>query len=311
MPIGRQSNALFHTLITFVALFLAATTFAVTYYIKAAKQSAAAATAKAQLGELASTREIQEIGSVVGAKQGGKSRFGTMVGYFNETVAAIIGGLPDDNSMENKTAAVKRKIAETFKQIGQEAADINDPNTAGLIPVIEKMKARMDEATALSTDISQQLEDLRARFDDASAANAEKEKTLLEEKQKNQQQVADIAKDYNDLKVLVEQSSEQRIKTLMNQLDEEKTTCKTLNSKLLKTEAELKLAQERIKTIQENLQKVVPPPDSEVAAFKTDGKIMLVDDSTQTVHLNIGSDDHVYKGLTFSVYDRNAPIPKG
>jgi len=36
----------------------------------------------------------------------------------------------------------------------------------------------------------------------------------------------------------------------------------------------------------------------------------LLDDHAKTVRLNIGSDDHVYQGLTFSVYDRNVPIPK-
>jgi len=36
----------------------------------------------------------------------------------------------------------------------------------------------------------------------------------------------------------------------------------------------------------------------------------LVDDSAKVVHLNIGRDDRVYPGLTFSVYDKNMPIPK-
>jgi hypothetical protein len=36
----------------------------------------------------------------------------------------------------------------------------------------------------------------------------------------------------------------------------------------------------------------------------------LIDNQAQIVHLNIGSDDRVYPGLTFSVYEKGMPIPK-
>ncbi len=61
---------------------------------------------------------------------------------------------------------------------------------------------------------------------------------------------------------------------------------------------------------QEKLTAIVPPPDSETPAFQPDGKILLVDNQTKMAHLNIGSDDRVYPGLTFSVYDKNFPIPR-
>lgn len=93
----------------------------------------------------------------------------------------------------------------------------------------------------------------------------------------------------------------------MAQLDEERDERKRINQQLLKTKAELAISEERIKRAQERLHALVPPPDSEVAAYKPDGKIILIDNSTRTVHLNIGSDDHVYRGLTFSVYEKNIP----
>jgi hypothetical protein len=91
---------------------------------------------------------------------------------------------------------------------------------------------------------------------------------------------------------------------------EERDNLRTTNQELLKTQAELGMAQERMKKALEKLQEVKPLPDREVAAFKPDGEVILVDEQAKAVHLNIGSDNHIYRGLTFSVYHRNASIAK-
>ena len=188
--------------------------------------------------------------------------------------------------------------------------EIDDPNTIGIVRVIEKLKTKLDNTTNAALVLQEQLERLKNRFDDAMEATREKEQTLLAEKEKYQQQVNEIKKDYNDLKTMMQQTSEQQVRTLIAQLDEERDNRKKLSQQLLKTEAELTTAEERIKRAQEKLHALVPSPDSEIAAYKPDGKIILIDDAAKIVHLNIGSDDHVYRGLTFWVYEKNMPIPK-
>ena len=54
----------------------------------------------------------------------------------------------------------------------------------------------------------------------------------------------------------------------------------------------------------------MPKPDNLTTALKPDGKIISVDDASKTVIVNLGSDDRVYRGLTFSVYDKSLPIPR-
>ena len=54
----------------------------------------------------------------------------------------------------------------------------------------------------------------------------------------------------------------------------------------------------------------MPGPDPNMLALEPDGKILLINDQTQVVHLDKGSDDRVYQGLTFTVYDRGSSIPK-
>jgi len=314
MPAGKrqQSNAMLYTLITFVGLFIIATTIAVIYYVKAEDHRTKADALQSQIDELATSTERRKIGTIVGAKQARKSRLGTMVNYLDEMVCLIIGGLPEETSAEVKVDTANRKAKDTLELLAQEHIDIEtiDPNTTGLIQIMEKLKTKLDNTTITALATQEQLKELQNRFDDAMAAGFEKEQTLLAEKEKYQQQVNDIQKSYNELKALMEQTSERQVQILSAQLNDERANRKKLNQKLLKTQAELKIAEDRMKHTIEELRALVPLPDSEVAAFKPDGKIMLIDDQTKIVHLNIGSNDHVYRGLTFSVYDKSMPIPK-
>jgi hypothetical protein len=207
-----------------------------------------------------------------------------------------------------------KEVLESFRQTPelvtkeQPYIEISDLNTIGLVRVVEKLKAKLDNTTNTDIALHEDLEKLKNQFSDAMKVSLEKEQTLLAEKEKYQQQVDEIKKDYNDLKTMVQQTSEQQVKTLMAQLDEEKDNRKKLSQQLLKTEAELKTAEERTKRANEKLHSLVPSPDSEVAAYKPDGKIILIDDAAKTVHINLGSDDRVYRGLTFEVYDKDTPI---
>jgi hypothetical protein len=187
---------------------------------------------------------------------------------------------------------------------------IDNPNTIGLIRIAEKLKTKLNNTASTANATSQQLKDLQDRFDDVMAVSFEKEQTLLAEKEKYQQQVDDIKQDYAELQALTKQTTDQQVQTLMKQLEQERDSRKQVYQGLLKTQAELKMAQDKMKRTQEMLQAIVPPPDAEAPAYKPDGSIMLIDDPTKIVHLSIGSNDRVYRGLTFSVYDKNMPIPK-
>ena len=206
------------------------------------------------------------------------------------------------------------QVLETYRRTPETKAETKtesiDPTANGLIRVIERLKAKLDNTANAALALQRQFEQLRNRFDDATAASLEKEQILLAEKEKFQQQVNDIKQDYNELKDLMKQTTDQQVQNLMTQLEDERADRKQLNQNLLKTQAELKMAENRMNRAQKKLQALVPPPDSEVAAYKPDGKIILIDDRAKIVHLNIGSDDRVYRGLTFSVYEKNMPIPR-
>ena len=311
MPAHRrkQSNAMLYTLITFVGLFIATTTVAVIYYVKAEEYRGNYEDAQRERDNLANDRERQALGTTVGTKQGQKSWLGTMTDYLDQTIIMVVGGTVEPTSAEVKIKNAGSKMSSALDAV-KNYISIADPNKVGLIPVIQQLAAELDKAKNAQAGAQQQLGDLQQQFDNANKVNLEKEQALLAEKDKLQQDVNDIRQKYDELAALLQQTTDQRIATLGGQLTQTQNDLRTTNEKLLKTQAELELAQGLMQRAQDEVGKIMPGPDREVRAYQPDGNIILVDDLTQVVHLNIGSDDHVYQGLTFSVYNRGDLVPK-
>jgi hypothetical protein len=300
------------TLVAFIGLFVAAATAGVIFYIKSEEYRNQAAALQTQRDELATAVELRKIGALVGTKQARKSTLATMLDYLDQTVAMIIGGLPADASAEVKVDTANKQFNDTRQLLTKEYLDVNelDPNTTGLVRMAELLKSRLDIVSSDRLSVQQQLDDLQKRFDNAVQTASEKEQMLLAEKKQFQQQVMDMRTSYDQLKTLMEQTADQQVQTCMEQLEEERSGRKETYQQLLKTEAEFKIAEDRMKRALEKLQALVPAPDTEVAAYKADGKIILINAPEEIVHINLGSDDRIYRGLTFSVYDQHVPIPK-
>lgn len=311
MPARRrkQSNAMLYTLITFVGLFIATTTVAVIYYVKAEEYRTGEADLQRDINNLANDRERQALGTIVGTKRPGATWLGTMVNYLDKTVSLVAGGVAEPTSAEVKFNNSNTEVSNAQK-LAQEHITIGDPNTTGLIQIVRGLKTELDKTINTQLQTQKQLDDLQASFDMAYKANFETEQTLLAEKDKLLQQVADIEQKYNENSALLEQKTSEQVKTLRDQLQQARDDMKALNDSLLKTREELKLAQNDLKSEKEKLSKIEPGPDREVLAFEPDGQIILIDDQAQVVHLNIGIDDHVYQGLTLTVYDRGTSIPE-
>ncbi|MFA5251526.1 MAG: hypothetical protein WC454_02945, partial [Phycisphaerae bacterium] len=312
MPIGKKStgDSTLYALIAFVALFIIAATAGVIYYLKFEEQRGLADTAQKRLGEFASPAEVQKIGALVGAEQSGKSRLKVTLDYLNQTLSLIMPGVPSETSAEVKVNETTAKVKEVIVAIARQNPELNDvdPN-ASLFQVGEKLNAALQNTRASETAAKGQLAELQNRFDDAMKASMEKEQALLAEKDKFQQQFEKVRAGYDELKELLEKKTDEQVKDLYGKLDQERTGREETNKQLLKNQAELQIAQDRIqKILKEDVWPIKPQPDKEVKAFEPDGKVILVDDQAKTVQINLGGNDHIYRGLTFSVYDRGQPI---
>jgi hypothetical protein len=315
MPIGKRagSDGALYALIAFVFLFIVATTAAVICYLNYEEQRVLADTAQRRIGEIASAGELQKIGALVGTDQNPrKTRLKSMLDYLDQAIGLIVPEKPGDTSAEVKvneaTARVREAVAELVKQ-NPELADI-EPN-ASLLQATEKLSTTLKNTRSADEATREQLATLQNRFDDAMRVSLEKEKILLDEKDKFQQQFEQVKTGYDELKALLEKKTDEQVKDLYTKLNQERSNRDETNKQLLRTQAELRTADERIQRIlKDDVWPIKPPPDANVAAFEPDGKIILVDDQAKIVYINLGSDDRVYRGLTFSIYDKDQPIPR-
>lgn len=307
MPARRrkQSNAMLYTLIIFVGLFIATTTVAVIFYVKAEEYKTGLADLQREMNDLATSQQRNALPTTVGARQGQETYLGVLTDYVNQTVTMIVGGVPSDNSAEIKVADANSQAANVLT-LAKDYISITDPNRTGLIQVVKDLAAALDATTKAKLDVEKTLADKRAEFARALEADAEKVKALEAEKDKLQQQFNETKQDYDDLRALLQQTTSEQVQTLAGQLDQAKKDLAALNDSLLKTQAELKDAQDRMRLAQEELAKIEPGPDRAMLANKPDGEIILIDEKAKVVHLNIGSNERVYPGLTFTVYDRGA-----
>jgi hypothetical protein len=328
MPAGkrRQSNAMLYTLITFVGLFVVATTAAVIYYVKAEELTTRDKERQDETNRLVSPDELRNIGAIVGNRLPGQSNLGTVVGHLDEMVKLVKGGPVRTTSAEVKVAEVRQAIQPLLEQARAyitlpavtAAADPNkptDPNAAAppqvaLAGVISDLLAKLKQTTGDKTATEQQLNTLKQRFDDAVKIMNETEQKLGERVLACEQQVTDIKTSYDKLKASVDQTSQEQIGVFQADLEKATAQAKELNDNLLKTQAELNVAQLRLQGALAQVSEIKPAPDKEAPAFQPDGSVVLVDEAAGVIHINLGSDDHVYQGLTFSVYDHSAGIPR-
>lgn len=337
MPAGkrRQSNAMLYTLITFVALFVIATTAAVIYYVKAEELRTQATERQNEMNKLVSQEELRNIGTIVGTQSRGQTSLGTVIDDLDQLVRLVKGAPVRLTSAEVKVAEARQAIQPLIEKArayvslpmpAPAAADPNaakkadpanpaDPNAAAvpevaLAALIDNLLSKLEQNKQEKAATDQELATTRQRFTDAV-------NDMNDTKQKLTAKVADYGEqvnankgDYAKLSAQLDQTSKEQLGNIRTDLAKAQINAKQFNDSLLKTQAELSVAQDRLVHALTQVSEIKPAPDKEAPAFQSDGSVFLVDQAAGVVHINLGSDDHVYEGLTFSVYDRAAGIPR-
>lgn len=274
MPPGkrRQSNAMLYTLITFVGLFIVATTVAVIYYVKAEELHTTTEEAQSELSKMASADEVRRVGDIVGTKLPGQSNLGSMLEYFNQIAAIVMGRPIQVTSAEvnagNVTNAFRSLVEQTRPYINIGAPDPNatapdlaDPNRVSLRSIASDLLARLKQTAEQLDARTLQFEKLQQEFNDATGLWKQTADELNARIGEYEVQVQQTQTDYNDLRALLEQSSEQRAGNILRQLEDERALSRQLNQDLLKAQADLEIAQQRLSGALTEVAKVQPSPD--------------------------------------------------
>ncbi len=337
MPAGkrRQSNAMLYTLITFVGLFVVATTAAVIYYVRAEDLRSTTKNLQDEMNKMVSSEESRNIAAIVGTRLPGQSNLGTVISHLDQMVELVKGGPVRVTSPEVKLTETKQALqpllqrARTYVTLpgaARAAVDPNaakkadpnkpaDPNAAAaptivLATLISDLLGKLDKTTAEKNASDQQLATLKARFDDAAKVMEETKQKLTSDVKACEDQVGQIKAEYAKLSALLDQKSKEQLGTILGDLEKTRAQAKQFNEELLKTQAQLNVAEGRMTAALDKVNEVQPAPDKEAPAFKVDGHVALVDEGAGIIQIDLGSEDHIYQGLTFSVYDRAGGIPR-
>ncbi|MCD4832115.1 MAG: hypothetical protein K8R02_10000 [Anaerohalosphaeraceae bacterium] len=311
MAVARQpqSNAMLYTVITFVALFLIAAILAVVFYLKSEEWRNLHQDTQAEIANLASAKELRSLPAFIGAKDRRLSYLGQTVDYLDQSYQILTGSLPAETSAEAKLLDLKAKYADLLVSAGEGMGFATDANGPGTFRIIMVYKNKLDQKKQTANQLTQQLDDLHAEYDLARKAGMEKEQELLLQIGTEQTKADSVQESYNQLRDLMDKKTTEQVQMLMAQRDEAIDEKSSTKQELLATLSKLNITQRRMQDALGKLDIIKPRPKEDVAAYKPDGNIITIETSSNIVFLNIGSKDKVYPGLTFSVYDRNAPIP--
>ncbi len=309
MPATRrkQSNAMLYTLIFFVGLCIVAIVVAVFYYVKAEEHRNVREQLKSDLEKYASEDEQGEVGSVVGSPiNRSTSYLGTMIKHLDDAVCLIVGGEPESTSAEVKVNDAKSKAASMLKE-SEPYIGYRDPNLTGLTQVITALTQKLQQTIDSKAQAQKTLETTIADFKKTQDTNLEAYQTLLEEKDKLRKDFNDVKRDYDELYDLQKKTTDEQVLSLQDQLDREKANLRTVNDQLLEKQAILSETQNMLAAAKEALAEYGKPRQDSMA-YIPDGKILSVDNEAKIAYINLGSNDHVYRGLTFAIYDKGAYI---
>jgi len=315
MAVARQEqgNVMLYTAITFVGLFIISAIIAVIFYIKSEDWRNQYLTSQQQLEEFATTPEVQNQGTLIGQKDRQASRVKQLIGYLDKFYKISTGSEPQETSAEVKLGELETKYKDIVTALPKDfviTTEANDTNNGpGIFRIVEMYNNKFNQKDELISQLNTQIDDLGSESDTNKKGAAERETQLLTQLRTIRQDANSVQQSYNQLRALMDKKADEQVQALMQQRDEAIAEKNKTRQELLETMSKLSITQNRLQGSLEKLDVLKPRPKEDIAAYKPDGHIISIDIASNIVFIDIGSDAKIYPGLTFSVYDRNAPIP--
>jgi predicted nucleic acid-binding Zn-ribbon protein len=306
-----QSNAMLYALVTFVALFVVGIVLAVIFYVKSEEYRTQLNNNKTETAKIASPQEQGALGKIIGKVESPKSYLGTLNGYFNKLVSTVTGTVSaDDISAEVKFNDIQTQINKLNESLGQDVSASVGPDSISLLKQIADLKAKLDEARAQMNTLSTQQQQLQGEIKTVKEESGFKEQQLIAQVKQHQDNANEIQTKYDELKNQMAAAAEEQVGAVKKQLEQKQDDLKNKEMQLTSAKDELSQTRQSLKDAIAKLDEIHRPPDKNVAAYQRDAGILRVDLQNGLVFLDIGSENHVYRGLTFTIYDRNMPIPE-
>jgi len=293
MPAGKQDQggALLYGLITFVVLFLVATTLAIMSYLKLEDANSTAQKESQAKKEMNKTLKVAQKD-------------------FNELYTLTTGMVPEGATKTSlKLDATKESVKQIVAAIANIEPEIVNLDNISLLGMMSALVTERDVAILNAVNLTTAMEDMQQRWDFEVADFNVGEEKLIAEKKEFQQQADSVQSNVDQIFETDQQANQQRVNSLQMKIYDKDSQLKDKSDELQLAQSDLQASDKSRKDLELQLEVIKPRPDIEVEAFKTDAKIISVDLQTGIAYLNVGSNDKVYRGLTFSIFDKSAPIP--
>ena len=308
MPAGKseQNNSMLYGLITFVVLFIAATVFAIMFYIKYSDASTKLAGEQSSRRALATANEVSNIDKLIGEKDG--TYLGTILNQFNALYTLTTGvQAVNDQSTQTKLTSAKKMLEELYASIGDKSVS---PEEASFAWAVKGLQSQRDQYLKLSNILQAKIDQTQKDWD-ADVSNFSKtEEQLLAEKKIFSDQADEMQQHVNEIKKLAKEGTETQMSILEDQLNQKNQQIAEVAKKLAELENTYTKSEASRRELEKQVESIKPRPDIELEAYKPDAFVLSVDIQRGIAYLSIGSDDRVYRGLTFTIFDRSNPHPE-
>ncbi len=311
MAVARQSQSstMLYTAVMFVGLFVITMILTVVFYLKSEDWRNQYVISQKEQDKFATQSQMRNIGALVGQAQKNESRLSQLLGYIDKLYAMFVGLDPQDTSAEVKVSQMLEKYNDALMKLPKGTALSTDANGPGLVSLIEIYDSKLTQQTELADQLQSQLDQLNDEYDIARQASVQGGGEFRAQIRSAQEEANSVQQSYDQLEELMKQKATEQVQTLMKQRDDAIEDKKKTRQELLETLSKLSITQNRLQETLSRLDVLKPRPKEDIAAYQPDGQVITVDTATNIVFIDIGQEDKVYAGLTFSVYDRNAPIP--
>jgi len=308
---GSQSNAMLYSLITFVGLFVIATVCAVVFYVKSEEYRTQLDAKRTDMDKIATSREQAALSRIVGKPQAGKSYLGTLQSLQDTLYRNITGqDASEDIPADVEVNEVIMKINAMLETLGTDANPTYGPESVALLNTIGELKAKLEASRTQMKQLQDAYYALQDEFDAAKVKMQEQQGLFLAELETSQTLTNEIRTQFDQLKQQMDKATAEQIQSYRQQLEAEQARLQERRQELQAAEQKLEDTGGLLQNALAKLEAIKPQPDVMVAAYKPDARIVRVDLQNGLVTLDVGAKDHVYRGLTFALYQNNAPIPE-
>ena len=306
-----SSKTVFLSLVLFILLFLAAAVFAIVMFVNNEGLVKDCQTAQDNLALIGKDSEIKAVKSMAGREGSRKVTVLSQISSDMRYLSALIGG---QDLAELSLAECRASVDERLKPVWEKLPSVltseqaADP-TNGLAAIIKSLIAEYDslvmdfQRTVQQGDqqgqlhqqevarLTGQVEQLQKELGTASGAaktNESRYSQVVADQQKQYQAIVDtMEKEIEGLDAQIE-SMKGDVTTARNEMDQ---------------------YAKKMQELEELLKQIRPAPETEMQALDPDGSVVSVT-SDGFVYIDLAKEDHIYRGLTFSVYDSYGAVPK-